>query len=554
MRRRAKVHRTTVAALSLAVLVAAGGGGVRAQGQLPLPSPPTPAATAGWVDDAVCYEVFVRSFADSDGDGVGDLRGLTDRLDYINDGDPATRTDLGATCLWLMPIFESPSYHGYDTVDHYAVDREYGSNEDFVALVDAAHARGVRVLLDLMLNHTSSEHPWFREALADPASPYRDWYRFSTEDPGYRGPWGQKVWHPSPVGGEYFYGVFYEGMPDLNYRNPAVTAEAERISRFWLEEMGADGFRLDAIKHLIEDDRVQENTPETQRWLREYRAFLGRVAPDAFTVGEVFGGGTGVLASYYPDGLDSFFAFEVGQTLLAAANYGLAADFVDAAEGAYTKLPDQRWAPFLTNHDQPRTMTELGDVAEARLAATALLTLPGLPFVYYGEEIGMGGDKPDELIRTPMQWAPGPGGGFTEGRPWEPFQPDLDTVNVAAQDADPASLLNRYRALVALHAEVPALGHGDFAVLETGSAGVAAYVRRAGDSVVLVVLNFGKAPATGVALGGVTSLAAGAYGATPLLDHAAGAPLTVADGGTIGGYVALPSLEPKSGYVFALAS
>lgn len=303
-----------------------------------------------------------------------------------------------------MPIFASPSYHGYDTVDYYSVDPEYGTNQDFKRLVAEAHARGIRVILDLMLNHTSSEHPSFQDALRDPASPYRDWYIWAHEDPNYRGPWGDEAWHRSPVRDEYYYGVFWEGMPDLNYRNPAVTAEARAISAYWLGEMGADGFRLDAIKHLIEDGRIQENTPATQRWLREYRAFLDATAPDALTVGEVFGGGAAVLASYYPDQLDSYFQFEVGAAILAAANDGLAADVVTTVEDASAVAPDQRWAPFLTNHDQPRVMTQLGgDVAEAKLAATALLTLPGLPFLYYGEEIGMAGDKPDELIRTPMQ-------------------------------------------------------------------------------------------------------------------------------------------------------
>ncbi|MDQ3045297.1 MAG: alpha-amylase family glycosyl hydrolase, partial [Chloroflexota bacterium] len=231
-------------------------------------------ATSNWWDEAVCYEVFVRSFADSDGDGIGDLLGLIDRLDYINDGDPNGGDDLGATCIWLMPVFASTSYHGYDVEDYYTIDPDYGTNEEFTEFITQAHDRGIRVILDLVLNHTSREHPWFQDALANPDSPYRGWYIWADEHPGYNGPWGAPAWHPSPLGDEFYYGIFWEGMPDLNYRNAEVTAEAEKVSAFWLNEMGADGFRLDAIKHLIEDERIQENTPETHEWLRDYRIYL----------------------------------------------------------------------------------------------------------------------------------------------------------------------------------------------------------------------------------------------------------------------------------------
>ena len=209
--------------LIVAVLLVAGASPVVSAQDDALPAA-TPGTGLPWWQDAVCYEIFVRSFADSDGDGVGDLAGLIDRLDYVNDGDPTGDDDLGATCVWLMPNFQATSYHGYDVEDYYRVDPDYGSNEDFERLVMEAHARGIRVVLDLVLNHTSREHPWFQDALRDPDSPYRDWYIFSADDPGYGGPWGQRVWHDSPVRDESYYGIFWEGMPDLNYRNPAVTA------------------------------------------------------------------------------------------------------------------------------------------------------------------------------------------------------------------------------------------------------------------------------------------------------------------------------------------
>ncbi len=553
-------HRVAAMVLLLALLAPLGALGQAASPQTALVnrsvSQEATPANAGptWADDAVCYEVLVRSFADSDGDGIGDLNGLTQKLDYVNDDDPATTTDLGVTCLWLMPIFQATSYHGYDVEDFERVDPDYGTNEDFERLVAEAHWRGIRVILDLVLNHTSRNHPWFQEALNDPASPYRDWYIFSEEDPGYPGPWGAEAWHRSPVREEYYYGVFWGGMPDLNYRNPAVTAEAERISAFWLNEMGADGFRLDAIKHLIENGQEQENTAETHAWLRGYRSFLDATAPEAFTVGEVFGASPFLLAPYYPDQLHSYFGFEVGAQILNAANYGGASGLVSTVEDALDQLPEQRWAPFLTNHDQPRTMTVFnGDVGKAKLAATALLTMPGLPFVYYGEEIGMVGTKPDERIRTPMQWAAGPVNGFTTGDPWQPLQADAETVNVAAQAEDPASLLSHYRRLIQLHTAHPALAHGDFVPLETSESAVAAFLRQSEEETMLVLLNAGTEPAGAVSLSGTeTGLAAGIYQMTSLLGATTTADLAVEADGSLPDQVLLPILAPLTGYVFQI--
>jgi alpha-amylase len=545
--------RQSLAILLLLVIAVGSNAMALAAQQAPLPPPPVTATATGgddWSRDAVCYEIFVRSFADSDGDGTGDLQGLIDRLDYVNDGDPATRDDLGATCIWLMPIMEAASYHGYDVTDYYAVEQDYGTLDDFRALLDAAHARGIHVILDLVLNHTSSQHPWFQEALRDPASPYRDWYIFEPEDPGYPGPWGAEAWHASPVSDEFYYGIFWEGMPDLNYRNPAVTTEARRISAFWLNEIGVDGFRLDAIKHLIEDGHVQENTSETHQWLREYRAWLDRNAPDAVTIGEIFGASSFLLNEYYPDQLHLYFHFETGQQIITAANYGTAGGLTATVAEAIEMLPDQRWAPFLTNHDQERTMTTLGDDAqEAKLAATALLTMPGLPFVYYGEEIGMTGTKPDERLRTPMQWEAAPGGGFTTGTPWQPFQNDAGTVTVAEQDADPNSLLHHYRRLIHLHTAHPALAHGSFVPLDTDSGSVAAYLRQADGETILVVLNAGKAMAEDVVLTDTGSLPPGDMALIPLL--ADEEPLSVSVTGE--GELTLPQLPPKSGYLFVMS-
>jgi len=505
MRRRLDVQHSTRLIGILVALVLCGAPVINASAQgTPAASPvasPSPGATslAGeplpWWHDAVCYEIFVRSFADSDGDGDGDFAGLIGKLDYLNDGDPATTTDLGVTCLWLMPIMEAVSYHGYDVTDYYAVERDYGTAADFGRLMTEAHARGIRVVVDLVINHTSVEHPWFQQALADEASPYRDWYIFSPDDPSYLGPWGADAWHESPGGSDYFYGVFWSGMPDLDFRNPAVTAEIEKITAFWLLEMGVDGFRLDAIKHLIEEGRVQESTPATLAWIADYGAFIRATKPASYTVGEIAGAGTDALLPYYPDLLEAYFHFELAGASLNAANFGQARQLAGIASGAADRLPDGRVATFLANHDQPRTGTQLdADDADAKVAATLLLTMPGTPFLYYGEEIGMIGDKPDERIRTPMQWTADPSG-FTTGTPWEPFQDDAQTRTVAAQDSDSASLLNAYRRLIQARTTHPALAHGDFTPLESGDPNVFAFLRQDGEQRVLVLVNLGNEPA-----------------------------------------------------------
>src|SRR5258705_2445008 len=239
---RARTLRHHTAGVVAAVFLAAA---------LPAQPGPRPSA-AGWTKGATCDEILVRSFRDRDGDGIGGLNGLPQSLDYINDGNPRTSTDLGARCLWLMPVAESPSYHGYDVSNYYKVEPDYGTNADFKRLVTEAHKRGIRVLVDLVLNHASSEHPYFQEALRDPASPHRGWFRFSASKPTSKGPWGQDVWYKSPLRDEYYYAVFWSGMPDLNYETAAVRQEASNIARFWLTEMRVDGFRLDALPYLFE--------------------------------------------------------------------------------------------------------------------------------------------------------------------------------------------------------------------------------------------------------------------------------------------------------------
>jgi len=497
-----------------------------------------------WTRGAVCYEVFVRSFYDSDGDGIGDLNGLIRKLDYIN--------RLGASCIWLMPVAASPSYHGYDVSDYYRVDPAYGSNDDFKRLVVEAHRRGIVVLVDMVLNHSSSEHPYFQAALRDTTSPYRTWYRFSPTPLG-KGPWGGEAWHRSPVRDEYYYGVFWSGMPDLNYQTPAVREEANKIATFWLREMGVDGFRLDAVPYVVEEGACLAGCPGTHALLREYAAHLRGVKPDAYTVGEVWAN-IATMLPYYPDQLTAYFAFELSDSLLSAVRTGSATGLLTGFLRLQDTLPAYRWSPFLTNHDQTRTLTVLGgDVARAKLAATLLLTLPGLPFIYYGEEIGMTGDKPDPRLRTPMQWSPRPGVGFTTGKAWESPQPDSLTTNVAAEDADPGSLLNLYRRLIHLRRENEALATGKLVPLSASNPQVAAYLRRTGDHAVLVVANLGATPASDVSIASRESvLSPGWYTPRNLLGGPKRTTLEVNRDGRIQGYVPAGTLGSRESLILDL--
>src|SRR5213592_1350589 len=498
-----------------------------------------------WTRGAVCYEVFVRSFYDSNGDGIGDLNGLIEKLDYI--------AKLGASCIWLMPVAASPSYHGYDVSDYYRVEPAYGSNDDFKRLVAAAQRRAIVVLVDMVLNHSSSEHPYFQAALRDTTSPYRAWYRFSPTLLG-KGPWGGEAWHRSPVRDEYYYGVFWSGMPDLNYQTPAVREEANKIATFWLREMGVDGFRLDAVPYVVEEGSCLAGCPGTHALLREYAAHLRGVKPNAYTVGEVWAN-IATMLPYYPDQLTSYFAFELSDSLLSAVRTGSATGLLTGFLRLQDTLPAYRWSPFLTNHDQTRALTALGgDVGRAKLAATLLLTLPGLPFIYYGEEIGMTGDKPDPRLRTPMQWSPRSGVGFTTGAAWESAQPDSLTTNVAAQEGDSGSLLHLYRRLIHLRKLNDALATGSLLPLSASSPQVVAYLRRAGDHAVLVVANLGATAASRVSVASPDSvLPPGRYSTRNLLRGSPGAALQVSRTGRVRGYVPLPGrLAPRQSLILDL--
>ncbi len=516
--------------------------------------PPCAAAQTppAWTHGAVCYEVFVRSFYDSNGDGIGDFNGLTKKLDYINDGNPDSKTDLGAKCIWLMPINPSPSYHGYDVTNYYEVNPQYGTTADFERFVAAAHKRGIKVIIDMVLNHTSSRDPHFLSALRGPNSPYRSWYIFSPK-PGGKGPWGENVWHKSPVRDEYYYGVFSAEMPDLNYHTAAVREEGKKIAGFWLRKMGVDGFRLDAVQYLVEQGKCLKDCPGTHAYLRSYMAYIDSVKPGAYTIGEVWDP-LDTLLTYYPHQLTAYFTFDLADSLRTAVKRGTTGGMFEQYLRLQDTLPSYRWSPLLSNHDGTRIMTILGDsIPSAKQAATLLLTLPGLPYLYYGEEIGMTGDKPDPRLRTPMQWAPGPGMGFTTGKAWEPAQPDSMTRTVAGEEHDPASLLNLYRRLIHLRGANDALATGRHVPLTSSSPHVAAYLRRASDGIVLVVANLSGVPVAGATLSaGAGTLPAGRYLPRSLLGGPDGAILQAGANGAVTGYRPAATLGAHETLVFNL--
>ncbi|MBU0705392.1 MAG: DUF3459 domain-containing protein [Chloroflexi bacterium] len=515
-------------------------------------SPPEATTSPFWWNDAVFYEIFVRSFYDSNGDGVGDLNGLIEKLDYLNDGDPTTTDDLGVTGLWLMPISQSPSYHGYDVSDYFTVDDEYGDNEDFCRLMEEAHKRGIRVIVDLVLNHTSSQHPWFQSARDDVDGPYRDFYVWSEEDPGYKSPWGTRAWHRSSSG--YYYGLFWEGMPDLNYDNPAVTTEMEKVIRFWLEDMGADGFRLDAVKHLIEEGRTQENTPATHEWLRGFYVFYKGINPDAMSVGEVWSP-TVEVVKYIGDQLDLAFEFDTAQAILKSAKFEDRNYILRAHHLSTKRYPPNQFATLLTNHDQERVMSELNeDVNWAKTAASLLLTGPGVPFLYYGEEIGHVGGKPDENIRTLMQWSAGDNAGFTtKPAAWRAPQLNYRKVNVAAQTDDPDSLLNHYRRLIHTRNTHAALRVGDWREVEVEDKRLYAFLRHSpgNGETLLVLINLSDEPITDYSL----SLAEGPLSVGSGNEIFTGVPVSgpaVNGEGGFDGYTPLAELTPYSTYIIRI--
>ena len=503
-------------------------------GSVPTVTPTPEAESAHWWNDAVFYEIFVRSFNDSDGDGIGDFNGITQKLDYLQ--------ELGINGIWLMPIHPSPTYHGYDVINYYAVNPDYGTMDDFKNLLSEAHERDIKIIIDLVLNHTSSQHPFFVDSNSSPDSKYRDWYVWSNTAGDH--------WHEGNSG--YYYGYFTSEMPDLNYRNPAVTEQMFAMVKYWLTDIGIDGFRLDAAKHLIEEGNKLENTQSTHEWLKGFYTFYKDVDPNAYTVSEVWGAG-GFLATKYLQQTDHLFNFELASGIINSIG-GEANSSINSAWNLTLKdISNGEYATFLTNHDQNRVMSALnGKQEKAKLAAVILLTSPGTPFIYYGEELGMQGKKPDEDIRLPMQWSADANAGFTTDTPWRSPDPNYTEVNVAKQDADPNSLLNLYRALIQLRKDNSVLRSGGLTVLETGNTGVYAILRNNDSEHILVLINLKGTAIADYSLSlKKKTLPDGQYNPQSLFDATSAEVLTVA-GGIFTEYKPLSEIPPYSASIFQL--
>ena len=487
-----------------------------------------------WYKNAIFYEVYIRAFHDSNGDGHGDIRGLTQKLDYLQ--------DLGVDCLWLMPIYTSPlKDDGYDIADFYGMLDEYGTLDDLKELLVTAHAKGMRVITDLVLNHTSDQHEWFRQARSSRDNPFREYYVWSDTDQKYKDAriifvdTQESNWTWEAGSKQYYWHRFYESQPDLNYDNPAVQQEMLNVVKFWAD-LGVDGFRADAVPYLFERDGTNcENLPETHAYLKRLRRFMDENYPGKILLCE---------ANQWPEDVRPYFGdgdeFHMGFHFPVMPRIYMALRQEDKGplEWILKRTPpipsNCQWCVFLRNHDEltlemvteeerqwmwqqyapdPRMRLNLGirrrlaplldnDRRKIELANSLLFTLPGSPIIYYGDEIGMGDDilLPDRNgVRTPMQWEDRPGAGFSRAREGMFYAPVIQSgqfgfhqVNVAAQRADPNSLWQAIRRMIQLRKAHPALGWGDFALAETGSQAIAAYWRRNPQERLLVVHNLSE--------------------------------------------------------------
>jgi len=486
-----------------------------------------------WWKHGVIYQIYPRSFQDSNGDGIGDLQGVIDRLDYLNDG---SERSLGVDAIWFSPTYPSPmADFGYDVSDYEDVHPDFGDMATMDRLIEEAHRRGIRIILDFVPNHSSSQHPWFLESRSSPESPKRDWYVW--RDPGpageppnnWIGAFGGPAWEWDQKTQQYYLHSFLVEQPDLNWRNHDVEHRMHDVLRFWMKR-GVDGFRIDVMDRIIKDPELRDNPPQPER---RYARLLGQTAlqihqydqnwpeiidevrrirkvvdefPERMTVGEVFGQPENIVRYYggdAADGLHLAFNFPFVRMFGERWNAENVRRRVDAFEAA---LPRAAWPnQVLGNHDVNRFASRVNHdghgQARARVAAMLLLTLRGTPFVYYGEEIGMEDvDVPEGMLqdparkygrgrdpeRTPMQWTRA--GGFTSGNPWLPYG-SLNR-NVEDESADAESLLSLYRRLIWFRRSSDALRFGDYAPIDGTPPDVYAYTRTHGDDRTLTVLNF----------------------------------------------------------------
>ncbi|GIF73510.1 maltose alpha-D-glucosyltransferase [Asanoa siamensis] len=493
-----------------------------------------------WFQRAVFYEVLVRAFADSDSDGSGDLRGLIDKLDYL--------AWLGVDCLWLPPFYDSPLRDGgYDIRDFYKVLPEFGTVDDFVALLDAAHKRGIRVITDLVMNHTSDQHPWFQESRRDPDGPYGDFYVWSDSDDGYADAriifvdTEESNWTFDPVRRQFYWHRFFSHQPDLNYANPAVQNAMLDVLRFWLD-LGIDGFRLDAVPYLFESEGTNcENLPETHAFLRHCRKVIDDEFPGRVLLAEANQWPADVVAYFGEsesggDECHMAFHFPLMPRIFMAVRRESRFPISEILANTPAIPANCQWGIFLRNHDEltlemvtdeerdymyteyakdPRMKANIGirrrlapllenDRNQQELFTALLLSLPGSPVLYYGDEIGMGdniwlGDR--DGVRTPMQWTPDRNAGFstsTPGRIYLPVNQDpiygYQSVNVEAQRDSSTSLLNWTRLMLSVRRRHDSFAVGTFQELGGSNPAVLAFLRHHEDDVVLCVNNLSRFP------------------------------------------------------------
>lgn len=438
------------------------------------------------------YEIFPYSFYDSDGNGVGDINGITKKLDYLNDGDSSTTDDLGIDGIWLMPIMESPSYHKYNVQDYMTVDDIYGTNDDFKRLLEEAHKRHIDVIIDLVINHTSRSHEWYKKAIEElkegKTDGYAQYYHFEENHKA-------GGWNKASVGDWYYESQFDSDMPDLNLQNEKVREEIQKIVKYWLD-MGVDGFRLDAV-YWFESEIGTEKSVEDLKWLYDYAK---TEKEDVYMIGECWKD-SGTIKEFYNSGVDSFFNFYVqGATGKINQSVGQkdAKSFVEYLESWQNEIrennPDAIDAQFLSNHDTARSGGYLLSDTRKRLNAALYLTTPGNPFIYYGEEISMTGSQNDPEKRRGMYWSKTDTTGYVERIPGtaEKSVPD-QSVEEALKDE--ASLLSFYKRVIALRNQNPEIARGTVKAVEFDDKSAAGYISEYNGSKVMVIYNLGDTAA-----------------------------------------------------------